>query len=162
GDSSFASSHESQPLIQTVKALSSRITLASSQSATNVGDMVTFTATVTSSSGSGVPTGSVTFSIDGKAQAPGPLKLVNGHEQAQFQTTTLSAGKHVINATYNGDAAYATSQLAAPLSQTVIARVVNAPTVRLVQRFGVHMQPTVLLLTFSGALDPPSAQNVNN
>ncbi len=29
-------------------------------------------------------------------------------------------------------------------------------------RFGFHMQPTTLVLTFSSALDPTSAQNVNN
>ena len=37
-----------------------------------------------------------------------------------------------------------------------------APTVVSLVRFGFHMQPTSLVLTFSTALDPTSAQNVNN
>ncbi len=37
-----------------------------------------------------------------------------------------------------------------------------APTVVAVQRFGYHMQQTSFVLTFSTALDPASAQNVNN
>ena len=36
------------------------------------------------------------------------------------------------------------------------------PTVVSLVRFGFHMQPTTLVLTFSTALDPTSAQNVNN
>jgi hypothetical protein len=37
-----------------------------------------------------------------------------------------------------------------------------APTVVSLARFGFHMQPTSLVLTFSAALDPTRAQNVNN
>ncbi len=37
-----------------------------------------------------------------------------------------------------------------------------APTVVLLQRFGIHMRPTVVVLTFSSGLDPTTAQDVRN
>jgi hypothetical protein len=39
---------------------------------------------------------------------------------------------------------------------------VSAPTVLSLVRFGFHMQPTSLVLSFSSALDPTPAQNVSN
>ena len=39
---------------------------------------------------------------------------------------------------------------------------VTAPTVASLVRFGFHMQQTSLVLTFSTALNPTPAQNVNN
>jgi hypothetical protein len=50
----------------------------------------------------------------------------------------------------------------APLIETVIASTAGAPRVTLVQRFGVHMHPTVLVLSFDSALDPASATNLQN
>jgi uncharacterized repeat protein (TIGR01451 family) len=38
----------------------------------------------------------------------------------------------------------------------------DGPTVTLVQRFGIHHQPTTLVLTFDEPLDPQGAQNVDN
>ena len=38
----------------------------------------------------------------------------------------------------------------------------DGPTVRSVKRFGIHMQPTVLVVSFNEALDPASAANLNN
>ena len=38
----------------------------------------------------------------------------------------------------------------------------TSPTVVLVQRYGFHMHPTVLVLTFSAPLDPEPADDVNN
>ncbi len=46
--------------------------------------------------------------------------------------------------------------------QFTYAAAVAAPTVVSLVRFGFHMQPTSLVLTFSSALDPTPAQNVNN
>ena len=68
----------------------------------------------------------VTFTIDGKAQTPVPLKLDNsGGAQASFQISTLSAGKHTVTASYSGDATDAASSLVTPLFQTVIASTVE-------------------------------------
>ena len=40
--------------------------------------------------------------------------------------------------------------------------VVDGPTVESVKRFGIHMQPTVLVVSFNEALDPTSAVNPDN
>ena len=87
--------------------------------------------------------------------------MVKGSEQAAFSVATLTAGQHTISATYDGDATFAASAVARPLVQTVNATtspVFDGPTVVALQRFGIHMQQTVLVLTFHDGLDPTSAQ----
>ncbi len=66
------------------------------------GTAVTFTATVVDSSGNGgIPTGTVTFSVDGTAQPPA-VALANG--AATFTPAApLAAGPHAITASYSGD-----------------------------------------------------------
>ena len=162
GTSSLASSTVASPLVQVVEPLATAITLGSTASPSSVGEPVTFTARVLPGSGGGALTGSVTFTVDGKVQVPVPLKLTGGGEQAAIQIATLSAGEHTVTATYSGDAADSASSLVTPFVQTVIASPVSAPTVTLVQRFGYHMMPTVLVLTFSTGLDPTSAQDPLN
>jgi hypothetical protein len=71
-------------------------------SPTNVGNPVTFTATVTAASpGSGTPTGTVTF-FDG---ACGTTQIGNTQTLPANQVTTsaLAAGSHTITACYSGD-----------------------------------------------------------
>jgi streptogramin lyase len=81
-------------------------TLNSSTSASVYGQSVVFTALVNSVAATGsIPTGTVTFIIDGLAQ--GPVPLSNG--QATLSTRTLSPGTHTITASYNGDAGDTTS-----------------------------------------------------
>jgi hypothetical protein len=67
-----------------------------------IGQPVTFTATVTPNSGSGVPTGTVTFSVDGAAQTPA-VTLVGGVATMNFTFTT--GGSHTVSAAYSGDSA---------------------------------------------------------
>jgi len=74
--------------------------------------LVTFTAAVTS--GSGTPTGSVTFK-DGSATLA-TVALSGG--TAQYPTSSLAAGGHSITAVYSGDATYAGST-SGVLTQTV-------------------------------------------
>jgi len=88
--------------------------LVSSLNPSNFGQSVMFTATV--SSGSGTPTGTVTFN-DGTT-ALGTVALSGG--QAQLSTSTLSAGTHSITATYSGTSTFSTSR-SATLSQSVTA-----------------------------------------
>ncbi len=70
----------------------------------NYGQNITFTATVTPVTGTGVPTGTVQFSIDG-ANVGGAIALVAGG--ATFATATLPAGSHNIIATYSGSTVFA-------------------------------------------------------
>jgi hypothetical protein len=74
---------------------------------------VTFTATVTPS-GSGTPTGTVTFKEGAIILGTGTL----GSGQAQFTTSSLDAGSRLITAVYNGDTNFSGSTSSA-LSQTV-------------------------------------------
>jgi hypothetical protein len=69
------------------------------------GNPVTFTAVVTPSSGSGTPTGTVTFYNGGVSL--GTVTLGGG--SASITTSSLSVGVHSMNATYSGDTTYQAS-----------------------------------------------------
>ncbi len=81
--------------------------VSSSQNPSTYGQSVTFTATVT---GSGTPTGTVTFYAGAVNPADqigiGTLSVVDGQEEATFSTSTLtvSGSPYAITAVYGGDA----------------------------------------------------------
>jgi hypothetical protein len=90
-----------------------------------VGNPVTFTATVTAQqNGSNPVGGTVTFTVDGTAQAP--VTVTNGI--ATLTLATLTAGPHTINATYNGDANFTPSTALTPVTETVAAPVAPPTT----------------------------------
>jgi len=91
----------------------------SSLNPSNVGQSVTFTATVTGTT----PTGTVQFK-DGAANLGAPVALAGG--TATFSTSSLGAGTHSITAVYSGDADDATSTSPA-ISQVVNAVVTQNP-----------------------------------
>jgi hypothetical protein len=169
GDANVSPSGASLPtqIVNSPNAAATTTTLTSSLNPSTVGQQVTFTAIVSPGRGSGAPTGTVTFTIDGKSQTPLSLRDVNGRELATLSVSSLTAGKHTISAAYNGDTLFTASTVASPLVQTVNGAlggppVFDGPTVSSVQRFGIHMQPTVLVLNFNDGLDPTSAQDINN
>jgi hypothetical protein len=167
GDASVASSSGPLPT-QTVTAPNlppTTTTLSSSLSSSRVGQQVTFTAAVSANNSASKPKGTVTFSIDGTPQAPVALQLVKGNEVATFSISTLTVGHHTVSATYSGDATFAPSSLATPFVQTVNADPppgLDRPTIKSVKRYGIHMQPSVVVVSFNDGLDPTSAQNMNN
>ena len=110
GDTNFTAS-SSAPLTQTVRPVPST-TVASSLNPSTFGQGVTFTATVTASSGT--PTGTVTFKNGTVTLGTGTLS----GGSATFTTATLTVGTHSITAVYNGDANFAPSTSPA-LSQVV-------------------------------------------
>jgi hypothetical protein len=61
---------------------------------------------VAATSGSGVPTGNVTMTVDGETDST-PVTLDNG--SANYNATIGGSGNHVIVATYSGDTTYAAS-----------------------------------------------------
>jgi Bacterial Ig-like domain (group 3)/Galactose oxidase, central domain/Immunoglobulin I-set domain len=76
--------------------------VTSSANPITLGQSVSFTATVTANApGSGTPTGSVQFYIDGSAFGS-PVAL-SGGSATSGSTTTLTAGPHNITAVYSGD-----------------------------------------------------------
>jgi Bacterial Ig-like domain (group 3)/MBG domain (YGX type)/Chitobiase/beta-hexosaminidase C-terminal domain/Bacterial Ig-like domain (group 1)/Beta-propeller repeat len=99
----------------TSTTISTTTSLTGNPNPANVGAAVTFTSTVTPASMSGVPTGTVTFSVDGGA---GTAEAVNGSGQATYSTSTLVAGAHTINASYSGDSNYTASN-ATPYTETI-------------------------------------------
>jgi Bacterial Ig-like domain (group 3)/FG-GAP-like repeat len=91
------------------------VTLTSSDNPSQLGQPVTFTATVAASlPDRPQPTGSVTFK-DG-TKALGTLPLMSG--TAMFTTSHLTAGTHSITATYSGDTNF-NRHVSAPLGQKV-------------------------------------------
>jgi Bacterial Ig-like domain (group 3) len=97
--------------------------LSASSTTPTTGQTVTFTAAVAPKSGSGSPTGTVTFS-DGAAQI-GSGAVSAG--TATFSTSTLAAGAHSIAASYPGDTSFSASTSSA-LSVTVSAPTKTATT----------------------------------
>jgi hypothetical protein len=76
---------------------------------------VTFIATVTASSGSGTPTGTVAF-LDGSTVLA--TATVDGSAQATYTTDALAVGSHSMTAVYGGDPNFSGST-SAMLTQTV-------------------------------------------
>ena len=114
GDATFDGSTASHTHTVLDNRATTTTTLGSTPNPSNVGEQVTFTANVSSSTGT--PTGNVTF-MEGAATL-GTSSLNNG--AATFSTQSLSEGDHAIVAHYSGDANYAPSNSAA-LNQTVKA-----------------------------------------
>jgi Bacterial Ig-like domain (group 3)/FG-GAP-like repeat len=122
GDSNFAGS-TSQAVSVTVNAavttVSTTTGLTASASSIAAGQSVTFTATVKASSGTAVPTGTVTFADDSSSLGTGTL---NAQGVATFATSSLSAGTQMITAGYAGDTNFATS------TSSAVSVVVTAAT----------------------------------
>jgi hypothetical protein len=103
GDTNFTGS-TSAVFTQTISSGASTTTLASSVNPTVFGQSVTFTAMVTGS-GSGTPTGTVTF-LDGGASI-GSVTLSGG--KATLTKSNLTVANHSVTAAYSGDANFASS-----------------------------------------------------
>ena len=111
GDSNFAGS-TSKPVKQVVDKATTTTALSSSQNPSNVGQSVTFTASVTPQF-SGTATGSVTF-YNGTTT----LKVVTlSGGSAEYSTSKLASGAYNITATYNGSTSFSGSS--ASVVQTV-------------------------------------------
>jgi hypothetical protein len=120
GDNTFATS-TSNTITQNVNAATTltatTTNLTSAPNPSQVGQTVTFSATITGNGGT--PTGTVTFTVDqGNTVQAEPL--ING--VASFSTSTLTQGTHTITATYSGDNTFATS------TSNTITQNVNAAT----------------------------------
>jgi hypothetical protein len=115
GDNNYSSSNSST-LTQNVNSsvITTTTTLGSSLNPSTYGQSVTVTATVSPTSGSGTPTGSVTFTVDGSPQAP--VALSGG--KAALVTSSLVPGSHSITASYSGDTNY-TGSSSSTLTQSV-------------------------------------------
>lgn len=121
GNTNYATS-TSSALAQTVQSTVTSTSLTANGTGL-MGKPLTFTATVTSSTGT--PTGNVTFKDGATVVGQGSL---NAQGVATITTTTLPVGNHNIVAVYGGDANYTTSTSAAVPEAIALA----TPTVTLV------------------------------
>jgi uncharacterized protein (TIGR03437 family) len=113
GDSNYLAS-VSGPLSLTVgKAASSVSTPVLSSGSATPNSSMTFSSTVTSLS-AGVPTGTLTFTVDG---APQPPTAINASGTGSV-TVTLASGSHSVSAAYSGDSNFQASA-SGTLSQSV-------------------------------------------
>ena len=95
---------------------STSLVLASSNKSAKLGESVTLTATITASTASTIPTGSVVFYDNGTVLNTVSLDSTG---TASFAIGTLSAGVHSIQAAYSGSVNFGQS-LSSALSQTVL------------------------------------------
>jgi len=123
-DSGTLTNIASQPVISVDKIITNTA-LASSQSPEVYGTSVTFTATVTPTSG-GAPSGTVTFKDGVTTIGTGTLNGANPGV-ATYNTSTLSVtgSPHSITAVYNGDATFSGST-SSVVSQTMTAKALTA------------------------------------
>src|SRR5262249_56209463 len=98
GDANFAGS-TSAASQQVVNPTATMASLTSTPSVSTINQPVTYTAVVTPLTGTGTPTGIVTFLSDGVSFGTAPLR--NG--TASLTSSGLAAGTHVLTATYGGD-----------------------------------------------------------
>jgi len=106
GDSNYnGSDNASSPLSQKVAALAATLGVTASPSnSTNVDDTVTFTAKLAGVALTPVvPSGSITFTVNGKANADCPSKTVSATGSATCTTASLTAGTGTVTAAYSGD-----------------------------------------------------------
>lgn len=141
-------------LVQVVAGTATSTTITSSSNPALHGQSVTFTATVQQTSGTGAPSGSVTFSDSGTVLATATLNATTANSAtAAFSTTTLSAGGHNITATFNPAAGFAPSS--ATLPQNVIGE--NSSTIFTATPNPVYVnQATMFNATVNGLVGTPT------
>jgi Bacterial Ig-like domain (group 3)/Right handed beta helix region len=164
GDGTFAASvsNTEKVTIDAPSPMPTTTTVSASPSSAQ-GQPVVLTAVV-ASSGPTPATGDVTFTIDGVAQAPGALSVVNGQAVATLTLNALAQGVHAVTASYDGSGTFAASTSHPAISVQVLGPAVapDGPLVMSFQRFGYHSQPSVLVLTFNKGLDPTTADDAAN
>jgi CSLREA domain-containing protein len=104
GDATFNQAVSVSRSFNIARAISGTV-VSTSLNPSELGQSVTFTATILSTGG--IPTGTVQFAIDG-TNAGAPVTL-DASGVATFATSNLTAGNHPITATYNGDASFEAS-----------------------------------------------------
>jgi VCBS repeat-containing protein len=126
----------------TVNAAGATTSVTSSKNPTVFGQAVTFTATVSATSGT--PTGTVTF-LDG-ASSLGTLTL-DSTGAASFTTSALAVGNHAITASYSGDSNF-NANSSSPFTQ-IVQLDVAAVAVNASPNPSVFGQPVVVAATVS-------------
>lgn len=96
GELGFAKTYRAS---QRTLARSTQITVTDNKDPTQVGERVTFTATVAALIGKDVPTGTIQFMLDGSKEGR-PVKL-DSNGRATWETSRLKVGTHRVAASYS-------------------------------------------------------------
>ncbi len=129
--------------------------LTASATQLNTGQSVTFTSTVAPTSGTGSPTGLVTFSSGSTVVGVGTL---NSQGIATCTTSSLAAGSYNVIATYSGDSSFGEST-SSPLSVVVTALPKIATTISVTPpsaqlTSGQTLNLTIFVVPQSGIVTP--------
>lgn len=125
---------------------STAVTVSSPTTSTiGYGTAVVIGTTVMPSSNQGTPTGTITLSVDGKAQTPVPY----GTGTVSL-TLNPAVGTHVVSAVYSGDTTYASSQGS-------VSFTVSQDTTATTLGIGVNTSGSVPTLTFTATVNSASA-----
>ncbi len=143
GDTNFSASPASGTFLQTVTGGTATTTVTSSSSTSILGDVVTFSATVTGNQ-SETPSGTVTFSDGSTSLGQSTLSGSGAIATASFPISTLSAGTHTVTASYGGDSTYCVSSgsTVQTVNQASTTTTVNSSTNPLVFGQGVTFTAT--------------------
>jgi Bacterial Ig-like domain (group 3) len=146
GDAKFLGS--TSPAVTGYAPGTSTLTLTSSPDPAQLGQPVTFTATIATRGGppSAAPGGSVQFSDGNKVL--GSSSIANG--QATHTTSALTGGAHIIAATYTGDAT-------CPSASATMGLIVSAPitmNITAAPLAPVYGQPVTLTVTVGATTVP--------
>ena len=148
GDGNFTGS-TSPALTHNVLRRTTTVVTSNRVPTANLGQSVTFTATVRPVTGTGIPTGTVQFSIDG-VTAPALLTL-NAQGRATYTTSTLSAGSHSVVATYARSAVFEGS------TSATFTQVVNQATTTTVVTSSTNPSVFGQNVTFTARVTPGAA-----
>ena len=122
GDVNFTTS--TGTMAETVSPVPTSTTVVSSPSTSTSGQSVTLTATVAPTSGTAIPDGTVTFSVNGTALGSSTLSNTDGVTSASMLLTTLPVGSDSVIASYGGGAGF----LASSSTSAATVAVSRAPT----------------------------------
>jgi hypothetical protein len=127
GDSTNASS-KSSAVSQIVNQATSTTTLSLNPAVVNASGSVAMAVTVAPASGSGTPTGTVDFFVDGVALQQAPAKLSNGAATFNYTASAVTAGNHSITADYQGDTDFSPSSSSAQTLDVRDFQIAASPT----------------------------------
>jgi hypothetical protein len=153
GDTNFTASAVSQSLTQVINKALPLDVVVSSLNPSLFGDSVLFTATISSPTTLGNPTGTVSFMDGATLLGTGTLIPVSTNSSSTtFMISTLVAGTHPITAVYSGDGNF-TTMTSAPLNQ-VVTQVSSTSTVIFSNSANPseYGEPVILRATVTGAI----------
>lgn len=156
GDANYSSSTSAGFAYTTNKAATST-TVLSSVNPSQPGQNVTFTATVSGPAGTGVPTGSVQFKLDG-SNAGAAVTLVNGSAQLSTSTLTVAGSPHAVSADYSGDTNFSASTGTLSGGQAITNSALISFTA---SNFAVSESAGSVTITVNRAGDTSTAVNVD-